>query len=212
MVTDELISIRQDSPPQQLSMPTRETQPSADGGNTLRPTNTAMMDALQSQTEEAAEEEEGEEEEAEEENKIPLANPRQETPPQADSPSQETSLLDASSRKILRLGEVMQILPYLCETLHSAVCISAYNAEIPKNWLFVAFTNLYESTDRAHNPRLRREDPNLLRRFLEADVNISLRDPRVNGGHIRNFLRSKYGPRGSDLMEPMGIPSLGWHL
>ena len=131
---------------------------------------------------------------------------------QADLPPPARTLLEASINRIRGLEEIMQILPYICEPLHSALSRSAFNTQIPKNWFYVTLTQTYDHTDRAQTTRLRGEDPNLLTRFLEADVNILLRDPRVNGGHIRNFLRSKYGLQRSFLVGVLGIPSLSWLL
>ena len=60
--------------------------------------------------------------------------------------------------------------------------------------------------------RARQEDPYPLERSMEADTNVLLRDPRINGGHIRAFIRSKYGSRGSTLAELLEVQYLGWLL
>ena len=106
-------------------------------------------------------------------------------PPQEEEGEEETSLLAASINKIRKLEEIMQILPHICEPLHSALSRSNFAAEVPKNWFYVTLTNLYEAADRVPTARLRREDPYLVRCFLEADVNLLIRDARVNGSHVR---------------------------
>ena len=129
-----------------------------------------------------------------------------------DQTPEETSILAASLDKIRRLEEIMQILPYICEPLQSALSSSEYITQVPKNWFYVTFTPLYDATDRAYAARARLEDPCLLHRFIEADINILLRDPRVNGGHVRAYISSKFGFHGATIAELLAVPSLGWLL
>ena len=49
---------------------------------------------------------------------------QQETSPRVTTPPQEGTLLEASVHRIRRMEEIMQILPYLCEPLHSAYSMS----------------------------------------------------------------------------------------
>ena len=105
------------------------------------------------------------------------------------------SVLAASFKKSQQREDITKIRPYICKPLPGASSQSDHIAEIPE------LTNLYEDSDQATASRIKTADPYLLRKFAGASTNILLLDPRINGGHLRGFIRSKDGFHGSALAQ-----------
>ena len=66
----------------------------------------------------------------------------------------------------------------------------------------------YDQADRDFAARAQREDPALLRTFVNADINIASRDAQTNADHLRGLARYKYNMTGGRLALMLGASSL----
>ena len=100
-----------------------------------------------------------------------------------------------------------ELLPAIPNPLHTAIQCSPYRLWLPANWFHITTADLYTEADRAFTPKMRIYDPNLLRRFVEADINVLCRDLYITANDLQNFAWRKYQIQEQEMMELLGKPS-----
>ena len=84
-------------------------------------------------------------------------------------------------------------IPTLGEPLREKIQSSKYRDQIPETWFRVTLGGYFSYKDRNFAKRMEDEDKSLMDQFLLADYNVLCVDPYVTAGHIKSFLRIKYG-------------------
>ena len=84
-------------------------------------------------------------------------------------------------------------IPTLGEPLRTAVQSTKHRDQIPETWFRVTLGAFYSYKDRNFAKRMEEEDRILLDNFILADYNLLCLDPKVTAGHVKSFLRIKYG-------------------
>ena len=103
-----------------------------------------------------------------------------------------------------RIMELGCFLPQVTGPIRSAVQSSPLAPWLPANWFNVTTAPLSAGTDREFTPKFLRYDPDLLRCFLEADINMLCLDRAITVRDIGNFSSRKYGFAAQDLPTILG--------
>ena len=136
----------------------------------------------------------------------PLTSSPQEKHPTAPVDVRSLSIPRNPHSKVNYLWHRLYMIP---DPLRSTIAESPVAALIPLTWFEILPNNQYTAAGRDFAATLKTEHPTLLRRFIEADLNLLARDPRLDLLAFREFSRAKYGQRSTGVAQILQVECLG---
>ena len=92
--------------------------------------------------------------------------------------------------RALGLQGLPRMLP---EFLSSAISRSQYSLYFPEGWFHTTLARVYRKRDHFFTGQMWTHDPLLLKHFVQADINVLLRDEAISAELLYDFTWHKYG-------------------